>query len=64
MGVLVLLHEVSHNLVFSEPTIKSPKNRLLGILCNTVMLVPISEVKKKKKKEKVKVKKKCTKKDQ
>lgn len=43
-GVLVLIHEVSHNMVFPEKTIKSPKNRLLGILCNTVMLVPISEI--------------------
>lgn len=43
-GVLVLIHEVSHNLVFSEGSTKSPKNRLLGILCNIVMLVPISEI--------------------
>jgi len=44
-GVLVLMHEVSHNLVFSEKgNPKAPKNRLLGILCNSVMLVPISEI--------------------
>jgi len=44
LGVLVLLHEVSHNLVFKEKNVKAPKNRLLGILCNSVMLVPISEI--------------------
>lgn len=43
-GVLVLIHEVSHNLVFKETTILAPKNRLLGIICNSVMLVPISEI--------------------
>lgn len=44
LGVLVLLHEVSHNLVFRETNIRGTKNRLLGILCNTVMVVPISEI--------------------
>lgn len=44
LGVLVLMHEVSHNLVYKETNPKGPKNRLLGILCNSVMLVPISEV--------------------
>jgi len=44
LGVLVLMHEVSHNLVFSERTITAPKNRLLGIMCNIVMLVPICEI--------------------
>jgi len=44
LGVLVVMHEVSHNLVFSEKTIKAPKNRLLGILVNSVMLIPISEI--------------------
>jgi len=44
LGILVLMHEVSHNLVFSEKTVRAPKNRLLGIICNSVMLVPISEI--------------------
>jgi len=44
-GVLVLIHEVSHNLIFSENgNTRSPKNRLLGIMCNTVMIIPISEI--------------------
>jgi len=44
LGVLVLMHEASHNLVFSEKSITAPWNRLLSILCNIVMLVPISEI--------------------
>jgi len=44
LGVLVLLHEVSHNLIFSESSILSPLNRLIGIMCNSVMIVPISEI--------------------
>jgi len=44
LGALVLMHEVSHNLVFSEKTIRAPKNRLLGIMCNSIMLVPIAEI--------------------
>jgi len=44
LGVLVLMHEASHNLVFSETIITAPCNRLISILCNTVMIVPISEI--------------------
>lgn len=44
-GVLVLMHEVSHNMVFSEKgNTMAPKNRLLGIITNSVMVIPISEI--------------------
>lgn len=39
-AVLTLIHEVSHNLVFENKS----ANRLLGILCNTVFIAPVSEV--------------------
>lgn len=39
-AVLTLVHEVSHNLVFKSRA----ANRLLGILCNTVFIAPVSEV--------------------
>jgi len=44
LGVLVLMHEVSHNLIFSERSVMAPINRLLGIVCNVVMVVPIAEI--------------------
>ena len=37
MMALVVMHEVSHNLVFAKPW----ANRLLGIAVNTVMGIPI-----------------------
>jgi sphingolipid delta-4 desaturase len=39
-AVLVLIHEVSHSLVFAYPFY----DRLLGIFTNTVFLAPVSEV--------------------
>jgi sphingolipid delta-4 desaturase len=39
-AVLVLIHEVSHSLVFAYPLY----NRLLGIFTNMVFLAPVSEV--------------------
>lgn len=43
-GILVLMHEVSHNLIFREKSLVAPLNRLLGIVCNMAMIVPISEI--------------------
>lgn len=39
-GVLVLIHEATHFLVFEKPY----ANRLLGIFTNMVMCIPLSEV--------------------
>ena len=39
-GVLVLIHEATHFLVFKKPA----ANRLLSIFTNTVMCAPLSEV--------------------
>jgi len=43
-AVLVVMHETSHDLVFKGRDDLISRNRLLGIMCNTVMLAPISEI--------------------
>lgn len=40
MMALVVIHEVCHNLVFKKPW----KNRMLGILVNMPMVLPVSEI--------------------
>jgi len=42
-AALVLMHETCHGLVFKEGAFMF-YNRLLGILCNSVLLMPISEI--------------------
>jgi sphingolipid delta-4 desaturase len=40
LGLLVLLHELSHHLVFHEPRM----NRMFALVCNLPLLLPIAEI--------------------